>query len=494
MNRILRKILCFAVVIGMLVQSGLVYAKSETVYLLLGRDGALNKTIVVNSFSGDNESIVDYGDYENIINLSSSAVPKIEGDKIVFHREGDDNEFYYRGDLKNVKNPWNIEIKYLLNGVETAPESLFEASGDFEMIVRVSPAEKGGFADKYTVQMQGSIIGAKEISADGASIVAMGSQYTVGAIFLPGKEHEVRIGAKIDGGLELGAFTFTGVKAALDFDIDFDEVERQVGSLEDASAQVLAGIVRLEGGARELSSGISAISGNLGYISSNSSSLKKGVSDAAEAFKALDDAASRLPMGSAELLGAVKSANEKFLSVKDMAGQLLQAPDPNMAALGAVLLGQLELNGKVIEALAAINAGEAALAGGVKQLGEGFEALSGGAVKLIDGIEAISAGSARVSEGAAAYSAGFSELIEGQKSFVVGVGEAKEQLSDMLSVVRGADNAKAGSFVSSKNSVESVTFIMRTEELRKPEIEKEPLPPLPKKNMWQKLLNLFGME
>lgn len=492
MKNTLKRMLTVMLALCLSLQAGAVFAKSETVYLLLDRGGALEKAIVVNSFVGDEESIVDYGDYENVTNLSSSAVPKIEGDKIVFHREGGNSEFYYRGDLKNAENPWNIEIKYYLDGVETDPELLPAASGDFEMTVRVSPAAEGGFADKYTVQMQGSLIGAKEIGSDGASIVAMGSQYTVGAIFLPTKEQEVRIWAKVENGLELSAFTFTGVKAAIDFDIDFDEIEKQVGELSDASAQVLAGIVRLEGGAEEMRLGLSTISGSLTYLTQNNEALKKGLSDFSAALTALSSAATELPKGSEELLNAVKSASEQMAAVKGMAEQLVQAPDPNMVAIGAALLGQMELNAKVAEALSAINAGESAVSAGLAELSGGIGKVTGGADEYLSGVSAVSAGVSKLSAGMDSYAYGFAELVEGQKQFVVGVGDAQAQLADMLGIVRGADTGRIGSFVSSKNAVDGVTFIMRTEELKKPVFQKEPLPPLPKKNLWQKLIGLFG--
>ena len=80
--------------------------KDETVYMSLQANGRLIKTTVVNSFESVNQAVLDYGDYENVINLTSYEAPIIDADQVTFNLEADEtSRFYYQGDLKNAVNP-----------------------------------------------------------------------------------------------------------------------------------------------------------------------------------------------------------------------------------------------------------------------------------------------------------------------------------------------------------------------------------------------------
>lgn len=469
--------------------------KTETVYFMLNRDGSLDSTIVVNAFVGAEGKIVDYGKYENVQNLSTSEAPQVDGEKLTFSSESKEKVFYYRGNLVGAENPWIIDIEYFLDGKKLAdPQVLTSSKGVFEMKIHVAPREEDGYATRYTLQMQGNIAsGAENIRTEGATIVALGSQYTVSAVFLPGQDQTVSIVADIDG-LELGAFTFTGVKAALDVDIDFDEIEDQVGQLNDGAGQILSGIVTLEKGAKDFANGVYAFNVNMQRMKDNTEALEDGVKSVGDAMTQLKQGADRLPQGSKELLEAVKTANEQLSQLKEAAQGLMQAPDPNMAAMGQALLGQIKLNEEVIKALTAINAGEQQLADGITQLSVGYGDLASGLAIYFGGVKALADGSANIAVGASRLSGGFGDLIDGQKEFVAGIGSAQTQFQDMMKLVKGDEEPNLGSFVSPRNNTDSVTFVMRTAELREPVPERVPTPRVKEKSFWGKVLELFGIE
>lgn len=471
-----------------------VFAKSETVYFMLDRHGNPTKTIVVNSFEGSNKDIIDYGVYERIENLSSSVKPTIEGDKIIFKSERDDSVFYYRGELKDAEIPWDIEIKYFLDGKEVNPETLVEAKGAFEMRIRVLSPKVNRFNDRYTVQMQGTFLsGISEISVENASMVAIGSQYTVASIFIPGQEHTVSVKAKIDG-LEIGAFTYTGVRAILDADFDFRTIEKQIDGLADASAQVLAGIVRLENGAVTLREGVVGFAGGVTALNADTETLLKANAELAKALSELGKGADALPGGTEKLLASLKEFQGKLSAIRESATQMAAAPDPNLATFAQVILGQIQLNEALIEALTEVNRGETALAQGISEINKNFALVSDGQAKFFGGLKILAGKAETLTYGANSFSGGFTELIDGQKEFVAGVGAAQAKFKEAVSFIDGTGKGNPGSFVSDKNQTESVTFVMRTEELRKPLPVREPLAPIPKKSLLQKFMNLFGLE
>lgn len=478
----------------MLLSLSAVFAKSETVYFMLDRHGKPTKTIVVNSFEGSNRDIIDYGVYENIENLSSSVRPAVEGEKIVFKSEGDDSIFYYRGELKHAEIPWDIEIKYYLDGKEVAPEVFVESEGDFEMKISVHSGKGNKFNDRYTVQMQGTFLsGISEISVENASVVAIGSQYTVASIFIPGREHTVVVKGKING-LEIGAFTFTGVRAVLDVDFDFKSIENQIDELANASAQVLAGIVRLEDGANKLKGGIKGFADGIIAVNAGSDRLLYGNAGIAKAIGDLSNSVVLLPEGTKTLLSTLTEFQARLSMLRDSATQMMTAPDPAIAGFAKAILGQLELNQGMIEALTKINYGEAAFSQALTQLNANYIAFSEGQEKYIGGVKALSGQVGILANGADVFSGSFTDLIDGQKEFVAGVGAAQSKFKEAVSFIDVTGKENPGSFVHPKNKTEHVTFVMRTEELRKPVPVREPLPPVPKKSMLEKLMNLFGVE
>ena len=92
--------------------------KDETVYFDLDATGRLNKAIVVNAFDTEGEKVKDYGNYTDIINLSTVDAPVLAEDEVTFNltSNADLKRFYYQGTLANPVNPWVIDIKYTLDG------------------------------------------------------------------------------------------------------------------------------------------------------------------------------------------------------------------------------------------------------------------------------------------------------------------------------------------------------------------------------------------
>ena len=108
-------------------------AKSdETLYVNLDPYGKIgNVSVVKGYYLNEADSVTDYGNYEEVINMSNYAKPQIEGEKVSFNFDGKENRFYFEGKLKEntVELPWNIDVSYKLNGVEKKRRSACRRKG-----------------------------------------------------------------------------------------------------------------------------------------------------------------------------------------------------------------------------------------------------------------------------------------------------------------------------------------------------------------------------
>ena len=71
--------------------------------------------------------------------------------------------------------------------------------------------------------------------------------------------------------------------------------------------------------------------------------------------------------------------------------------------------------------------------------------------------------------------------------------EVEDKIDEMINSISGG-SSETVSFVSAKNeSVEAVQFVIKTAAIEKQEVTEEEQPLPQNKNLWQKLLDLFGI-
>ena len=92
--------------------------KEEVVYINLDAEGEIKDLNVVNIF-GKGE-IIDYGAYDSVEMMNTSDEITQKGDKISFSTDTD--RVYYKGKMSNKEIPWNISIRYYLDGKEYSAE------------------------------------------------------------------------------------------------------------------------------------------------------------------------------------------------------------------------------------------------------------------------------------------------------------------------------------------------------------------------------------
>ena len=168
----------------------------ETMYVNLDYYGTAREVNVVKGISSSqNIRYTDYGNYTDVLNMTSGEKLVPENGSVSMNVDGNGKKFFFQGQLSpaEVNLPWNVSVSYKLNGVPVEAEKLAGASGTVEVDVKVTP---NAAADAY---MKDNMLLTVLVPAGDSvySIDAPGSQTqslgdVSGAVFsaLPGEEKE----------------------------------------------------------------------------------------------------------------------------------------------------------------------------------------------------------------------------------------------------------------------------------------------------------------
>ena len=229
--------------------------KKEVVYTALDNAGANKSTYVVNVLEGTAESTIqDFGTYDQVVNLTdTSELTQLPGSVIFTMPEG---EFSYQGSLPDAQIPWNISIKYFLDGQEVAPNEIAGKSGKLELKIETpqNTAVDSRYFENYLMQITCTLPMEKatNIQTDQGSIALSGSDVTVSFMVMPGKNGSVSLDAEVTN-FEMPGISFAAIpfSMALDFP-DTDNLVAQFDGLIEGTEQIHEGAQDLAEGANEL--------------------------------------------------------------------------------------------------------------------------------------------------------------------------------------------------------------------------------------------------
>ncbi len=261
--------------------------KEEVVYVLTDASGNVSDVEVVNIFKGGN--IIDYGNYTNVKMLNTTDSINQDGDKISFSSSTD--KVYYQGTLTNKSIPWNISIKYYLDGKQYSASDLAGKSGNLEIHFVVSKNTKceESFYDNYALQASFTLDGekCKNIEAEGATLANVGSDKQITYTILPGKGIDTTIKADVSD-FEMEAIAINGVRLSLNIDIDdvelmdkVDEIVSAIIDLNDGSNEINDGTKKLYDATNTLNSKVNDLNTGVGSLNSGASDLYSGLSQIA---------------------------------------------------------------------------------------------------------------------------------------------------------------------------------------------------------------------
>lgn len=296
-------------------------AKEEVIYGMLKGNGEVDEAYVVNIFDGTGE-IIDYGDYSTVKNMTSEEELVLNDDQITVNSQPD--RLYYEGILKSNELPWNISIRYFMDGVEYSVEEIAGKSGALEIALDITENTKLDpfFFENYG--LQATIIldteKAKNILAEDATIANVGKNKQLTYTILPGKGANLLIEADVED-FEMEAIAINGIhlNLGLDFDMDdadlMDKVEELlsgVEQLDQGTESLKSGAGQLKEGSTQLESGAKKLADGTIDLDDGANTLQKGIEEISQALEILDSQSDSLIKGSAEFKAALEEIQNQL--------------------------------------------------------------------------------------------------------------------------------------------------------------------------------------
>lgn len=342
--------------------------KSEIVYVNLRSGGDLDEVHVVNRFeSNTSESVVDYGSYYKVTNLSDTS--ELEKGSDYVRLTVSDGTLFYQGDPISSALPWSFQIIYKLNGSLARAEDLSGQSGALEMQIVIGRGDEtqAEFYEHYALSMTVTLDGnrCKNIVAENATIANSGTDRLLTYTILPSPDVTYTITADITD-FSMADININGVPLGMDVDIDTSEID-------DKLAELQLGVSRLSSGSSELAGGASSMKNGTAQLAAAAAQLvaaidafeaqtagSKGLSigemrtvcsQLLEACSSLECVLSNQHQKLSALILIVQSLENKADELKSMIENLI-VPDSDLSLLKQ-LLERASGNSDVLSALSA---------------------------------------------------------------------------------------------------------------------------------------------
>ena len=314
--------------------------KEEVIYIMTDASGKVTDMEAVNIFAGGD--ITDYGDYSDVKMLNTTDQITQNGNKITFSSSAE--KVYYQGTMKNTVIPWNISIRYFLDGKEYSAADVAGKSGALEIRFSVSKNEsfKGSFYEDYALQASFTLDTdlCKNIISSGATVANVGSDKQFTYTILPGKGIDATIQADVTD-FEMDAVSINGVRLNMNFEVDdaelmdkVDEIISAIGSIDSGAAEVRDGTGELYDATGTLNSKVGELNSGVGALADGAGDLYSGLTGITEKNDQLTGAAYTAYEG---LCTAAAAALNVQLEANGMESVTLTP-----ANYSAVLLGLLE--------------------------------------------------------------------------------------------------------------------------------------------------------
>lgn len=449
--------------------------KEEVIYVNLDNDGSVREINVVNIFGGNTEGIIiDYGKYQDVRNMTTTDTIDFSGDAIKIHSSAE--KLYYEGKLESTLMPWDIQIRYFLDGREYAAEEIAGKSGEIKLTICIAQNQKyrGDFYDNYALQASLSFDTdkCKNIVAPDATVANVGSNKQLTYTILPGKGADIEITAEVSE-FEMNGISINGIPLNLNIEVDDEELMEQItelldaiSQLDDGAAELHDGVFDLQDGAQsDLKSGVNDLKDGAKQLHSGAADLKDGgntlqdgAADLQNGVNALDEGIHSLHSGIGQMQEALNTLNQQSPELVNGSASFKAALTQLQKALGGVSLSTKDLSA-LTDASSAIKAGINDLVNGITALQNNvnFDAYKGVMAQNGLNIDDLRQKNESAISGLEGLISSLSTQIEDLKKAGVDTSEIESQvsqLSDIISLLR-ANNASIGGTESYLQTVSS---------------------------------------
>jgi len=297
----------------------------EAYYAVLDYYGNPIESSVVKSYlTNGNSRIIDYGVYEQIINLTDDRQPMVSDDTVIFDLSEDiPQRFYFEGKTKQPFHdlPWTISLSYRLNGVPTPADQLAGKTGLVEINLDVVPNPSASEYNRNNlVLIATAVFNADDIlslEAEGAQVQLIGNLRSVLYLVLPGEEQHfvIKVGSNdfsFDGMFLLAVpATLAQLDQISDLRNVRDEVEDSYHAICDSLDVILDALDGMSGSLNTTADGLDKLNSARNTISTGKDNVYSKADQALDSLNiftdALDPAVSHLETASNALTDVTDS-------------------------------------------------------------------------------------------------------------------------------------------------------------------------------------------
>ena len=286
------------------VDNGVSPVYDEAYYAMTDYYGNLTEGSVVKSYLTNGYStLTDYGQYDEVLNLTDGTVPSSAGGMTTFRFDAGTapSHFYFEGKTTRPFEalPWTLAVSYKLNGVPTRAEELAGKTGVVEINLDAIPnpdaieyARNNYTLEAMAIFNQDDIL---SLEAPGAQVQLIGNLRAVLFIGLPGEEchYTIRVGSE---DFSFGGLTFMLVPATLsqleeiaklserkdDLEDNYNELSGSLDSLLDALYSMTGSLNASASGLDKLNEARGIFSGGKGVLYDGTDALREDLSNLSE--------------------------------------------------------------------------------------------------------------------------------------------------------------------------------------------------------------------
>lgn len=298
-------------------------SKDETVYVLAGADGSVQKIIVSDWLKNElgSASLTDKSGLSNIENVKGDESYSINGDNMtVWDAQG--NDIYYQGDIQK-ELPVGLTVRYTLNGKTVSPEQLKGQSGkvtirfDYENRQYETVQINGQNQRIYVpfAMLTGMILDNdtfRNVTVTNGKLVNDGDRTVVVGLAFPGLQENLNLSRdqlSIPSSVEITA-DVTDFSLGMTVTLACNDLFSQLGDVDLGSLDAAGSLNKLTDAMDQLLNGSSALYDGLTTLLDKSVELAAGVEELAQGAAAIKAGADSLDEGAAELKAGLADLSE----------------------------------------------------------------------------------------------------------------------------------------------------------------------------------------
>ena len=324
-------------------------SKDETVYVLAGADGTVQKIIVSDWIKNSlgNATLNDKSELSNVENVKGDETYTMNGDNMrVWDAQG--NDIYYQGSIEK-ELPVNLSVSYTLDGKKTAPSELAGKSG--HVVIRFDyqnnqyeTVEIDGKTEKIYVpfaMLTGMLLDTDiftNVEVSNGKLINDGDRIAVVGIAFPGLQSNLAVDKEkfelpeyVEISADVKNFEMTTTMTIATNDLfnqinpdeldsidsltdSLDDLTDAMGQLMDGSSQLYDGLCTLLEKSSELVAGIDKLAAGAKELKDGAGDLDAGVAKLQDGAAALYAGLNTLSSNNDTLNGGAKQVFEALIS------------------------------------------------------------------------------------------------------------------------------------------------------------------------------------